>query len=357
MHGRQQSQWLRMAQLRQPTHAMRVLLIRLGAFGDLLHTLPLAADLTAAGHQVGWLCEDRWAQVLAGSSAIQRIHTIPRKLLRSGTLLARLSAFRAVVRELRQSSYDVVIDAQGLAKSGLAAWLSGAAIRLGHACPRAREGSWLMSQRRMCSAAVHVIDQQRDLARLLEIQPAGPWAFPLPAWKAERAWARQVLAEARLEQPWALNVGAGWPTKVWPVARQIEFAKALRSRGTPLFIVWGSAAEQTVAQQVVDGADHGVIAPPSTIPQLAGLLALCAVVVSGDTGPLHLALALGTPAVGLFGPVPAERNGPRGIGYRTLQAPGAAWERRDLSKVEMGAISAAQVIAAADDALAERITL
>ena len=336
---------------------MRVLLIRLGAFGDLLHTLPLAADLTAAGHQVGWLCEDRWAQVLSGSQAIQRIHTIPRRVLRSGSFLARMRALRTVIHELRDASYDVVIDAQGLAKSGLAAWLSGAAIRLGHARPRAREGSWLISQRRIRSAAVHVIDQQRDLARLLEIEPQGRWAFPLPAWTAERAWAVQVVHEAQLRQPWALNVGAGWPTKVWPVARQIEFAKALGTRGTPLLIVWGSAAEHQVAQQIVDQADHGVIAPPSTIPQLAGLLAVCAVVVSGDTGPLHLALALGTPAVGLFGPVPAERNGPRGVGYRTLQAPGAAWERRDVSKVEMGAITADQVIAAADEAVAERITL
>ncbi len=78
-------------------------------------------------------------------------------------------------------------------------------------------------------------------------------------------------------------------------------------------------------------------------------------VVSGDTGPLHLALALGVPAIGLFGPVPAERNGPRGRGYRTFQAPGAAWERRDVSKVDLGAIAAEPVLAAADDVIRERL--
>ena len=148
-----------------------------------------------------------------------------------------------------------------------------------------------------------------------------------------------------------LNVGAGWPTKVWPQERQIEFATNLRARGIPLVLVWGSPAERSVAETVLDAADHGSLAPATTIPQLAGLLAHAAVVVSGDTGPLHLALALGIPAVGLFGPVPAERNGPCGAGYRTLQAPGAAWERRDLSKVDMAAIQAAQVIAAAEGAL------
>ena len=96
-----------------------------------------------------------------------------------------------------------------------------------------------------------------------------------------------------------------------------------------------------------------MLAPPTTIPQLAGLIARAAVFVSGDTGPLHLSLALGTPAVGLFGPVPAERNGPRGRGYRTLQAPGAAWERRDVAKVDMGAIAADAVIAAARSAVDE----
>jgi heptosyltransferase-1 len=127
----------------------------------------------------------------------------------------------------------------------------------------------------------------------------------------------------------------------------MAFARLLRGRGIPLVVVWGSAAERTVAEQVVDGADHGILAPPTSIPQLAGLLSHAAVVVSGDTGPLHLALALGTPAVGLFGPVPAERNGPQGRGYRTLQAPGAAWERKDVSKVDMGAISEAAVLEAA----------
>jgi ADP-heptose:LPS heptosyltransferase len=214
----------------------------------------------------------------------------------------------------------------------------------------------LVSQRRSRSRAVHVIDQQRDLGRLLGVEPRGPWIFPLPAWVGERSWGVAELAVLGLRRPWALNVGAGWPTKIWPLERQVEFARALGRRGTPLLVVWGSPAEQQVAQQVVAQSGHGILAPPTSIPQLAGLLAACAVVVSGDTGPLHLALALGTPAVGLFGPVPAERNGPRGPGYRTLQAPGAAWERRDLSKVEMGAISAAAVVEAAVAAVDDRVT-
>ena len=151
-----------------------------------------------------------------------------------------------------------------------------------------------------------------------------------------------------------LNVGAGWPSKVWPEERQIGFLRALAECGTPVLLVWGSAAERAVAERIIDAADYGVLAPPTTLPQLAGLLAQARVVVSGDTGPLHLALALGVPAVGLFGPVPAERNGPRGQGYRTLQAPGAAWERKDVAKGAMGDIGVEAVVAAAEEAIKDK---
>lgn len=337
---------------------VRILLVRLGAFGDILHTLPLAADLAADGWQVDWLCEDRWSVLLEGSPAVTRVIRFPRQDLRA-TGWAWHRRFRLLGRllgDLRRERYDVVIDAQGLAKSAFWSAFSGARQRLGHDRSRARELAWLVPQIGVPCVAEHVIDQQRDLGRpLLKAQaPSGPWRFPLPAWQAERTWAATWLAEQKLHRPWILNVGAGWPTKVWPVERQSALLRALGDQGQAALVVWGSRAEGDIAQRVVAESGHGVVAPNTRIPQLAGLMASARVVVSGDTGPLHLALALGTPAVGLFGPVPAERNGPRGCGYRNLQAPGAAWERRDVSKVDMGAISVEQVCAAAEAALAER---
>lgn len=337
--------------------AVRALIIRLGAFGDIIHTLPLAADLVADGWTVDWLAEDRWSMLLDGNPAVSRVVGFPRRELRDSawSWRQRLGLLWRLVGDLRRERYDAVIDAQGLAKSALLSASSGGRRRIGHDRSRARELAWLVPSTGVPCVAEHVIDQQRDLGRpLLEDRPvSGPWRFPLPAWSDDKAWAAAWLAENRLERPWVLNVGAGWPTKVWPVERQVELVRSLGAAGEPVLVVWGSPSEGEVAQRVVAEAGWGVAAPRTTIPQLAGLLASGRMVVSGDTGPLHLALAVGTPAVGLFGPVPATRNGPKGRGYRCLQAPGAAWERRDVSKVDMGAISAAAVVAEARAALAE----
>ena len=325
---------------------MRILIVRLGAFGDIIHTLPLAADLHAAGHEVAWLCEDRWAEIIDGSPAIAEILTLPRRSLRDKSLplAVRWRLVRQRVQALRAGEFDLVIDAQGLAKSAIWAARSGVRRRVGHQRGRAREGSWLLPARRVPASATHVIDQQRALGLGVPgSQACGGWRFPLPAWDSERNRMHHWLGERGLRRPVVINVGAGWPTKVWPAQRQTELAELLINRGSEVVVAWGNAAERSVAEGIVDAVPHAVLAPQTSIPELGGLLANSAALVSGDTGPLHLALALGTPAVGLFGPVPAERNGPRGRGYRCLQAPGARWERRDVSKVDMSAITAGQV--------------
>lgn len=332
---------------------MRVLIVRLGAFGDIVHSLPLAADLAAAGLEVHWLCEDRWAVLLEGSPALHGLHRLPRRAweCQRTPLRERLVYWRNLARRLRQINFEAVIDAQGLAKSQLWA-LASKGLRIGFARGRARELSWLGGGRRRRPLATHVIDQQRELGVLLlrllrRPHPGGAWHFPLPAWQSERAGMSTWLRHQGLTQPWLLNVGAGWPTKVWPAERQIAFARLLRERRLPLVLAWGSPAERSLAQHIVQEVPGTHCAPPTSIPELGALLAQAAVVISGDTGPLHLARALGTPALGLFGPVPAERNGVRGPHWHNLQAPGAAWERRNLSRVDMAALLPEAVLAAA----------
>lgn len=330
---------------------MRVLIVRLGAFGDIIHTLPLAADLHAAGCQVGWLCEDRWADLLRGSPAIAHLHLLPRGVWRRERppLLHRLAALRRLVRQVRASGYDAVIDAQGLAKSAAFAAACGAPLRLGHRRPRAREGSHLIARRRCPADAVHVIDQQRALGLGLPglRHPGGGWRFPLPPWADERTAAAAWLASQGRRRPWLLNVGAGWPSKVWPAGRASAFCRLATQAGHPPVLLWGGDSERCLAETVAAEAPGTLLAPATTLPQLAGLIAAGAVLVSADTGPLHLGLALGTPTVGLFGPVPGERNGPRGRRHRVIQGPGRLWERHDPAAGGMAAIDEAAVLAAA----------
>ena len=342
---------------------MRILIVRLGAFGDIIHTLPLAADLNAAGMQVDWVVEDRWAPILRGSAALGTIHELPRKSLRiQGSGLAGWwLAVRRLMRQLRLHDYQVVIDAQGLAKSAFLAAGAGGRLRIGLGRSQSRELSWMIADRHAPGGMEHVIDRQRALALPLlgSAHPRGPWRFPLPAWRSERAWAstwlmRHDIAASGAGRPWMLNVGAGWPTKVWPLRRQIEFARLLGRRRVPLVLLWGSQAEHDIAEEIIGEAGYGTLAPPTSIPQLAGLVSAARVVVSGDTGPLHLSLALGIPALGLFGPVPATRNGPRGRCYRTLQAPGALWERHDVTRVDMASITAEQAFEQAGQAAGEQ---
>lgn len=321
---------------------MDVLIVRLGAFGDIIHTLPLAVDLHRAGHRVHWLCEERWRQIIAGSPAVHQIHGIPRR--------AGMAAQRTIARRLRRThAFDAVIDAQGLAKSAWWLWALSSPIRIGFRRGRAREGAWLLSNRRVSASCTHVIDQQRclGLGLGLGLRPQGPAQWLLPAWDQQNQWAQQWLQEQDLSQPYALNVGAGWPSKVWPEDYQRSFLQLLAMQGQRPLIIWGSPAEYQLAQQLHAQVPDSVLAPDTDIPRLAGILRHCRALVSGDTGPLHLAAACDCPTVGLFGPVPAERNGPRGRQHHNLQASAPAWERKRADLVDWSQLTPERVLATA----------
>lgn len=265
---------------------------------------------------LGWAIEEPTYRLLRGHAAVDRFHLYPR---RAGALRVARELW-ALRRELREARYDVVLDVQGLTKSGLVAWLSGAPRRVGLAPPDRRELNRLFTNETVATPAAsrHVVDRNLTAVRALGLEPPTRGRFELeaPAPAAALAAFLAGLRTAGAGDRYAVaNPGASWRTKVWPPASLALVARGLAERhGLAVAVTWGNEAERALAREVVAGAQHPLVreAPPTELPQLASLVRGAALFVGGDTGPMHLAVALGVPTVAVFGPTDPERNGPYG---------------------------------------------
>jgi lipopolysaccharide heptosyltransferase I len=289
------------------------LIVRLGALGDIVHALPLAAALRAAspGARIDWLVDVRHRAILDRVDGLSTILPIDTRRMRGAT------GVPAVVRALRAARYDVAIDAQGLVKSALLARLAGAGRVLGFDRAHLREplARW-MYDGTAAPAGPHVLDKAAALAAALGAQASPPRFALRPPASDVAARARAVLGVAADRPFAALNPGAAWPNKRWPADRFGALAQHLHARhGWASIVTWGPG-EESLAAAVVAAANAGggdavaAAAPPTDLGELLALLAAAGLVVAGDTGPLHLAGALGTPVVGLYGPTDPARNGP-----------------------------------------------
>jgi heptosyltransferase I len=329
----------------------RILIVRLSAIGDVLHGLPVLCALRRALPEahLAWVVEGRGAELLAGHPALDELIVVRKGWLKRPR--AALDLWRRL-----HGRFDVTIDVQGLTKSALAARLSGARRRIGFAAPQGRELSPWLNNECVRPARTHVIDRNLELLAPLGIQSQVA-CFDLPERQADAEFARRVVAEQASGGPFALiNPGAGWPSKVWSPERFGAVAVRLgRARGLPSLVVWAGSEERAWAEQIAAaGSPWATAAPATTLCQLAALARRAALVISSDTGPLHLAAAVGTPCVGLFGPMPAERNGPYGPGHIALQViclTGSSRSRRTAGNESMLAITVEQVAAACDEIL------
>ena len=330
-----------------------IVVVKLSAIGDVLHGVPVAVALKRAFPDVrtGWAVEGAAADVLAGHPAIDHLFRLPRGWLKSP------AAVRGLWRQLRWFGADVAIDLQGLLKSGVATWLSGARMRIGHARPASREHAWLAYTHPVRSTSPHVVDRNLDLLTALGVRESAP-DFDMPHWPVSRLRMQRFVAELGLARPPVLlNPGAGWNSKLWPTDRFAAVARALHRRdGQPPVIVWGGAKERAFAERIAaDSFGAAIVAPSTSLQDLGELCRLARLLISGDTGPLHLAAAVGTPCVGLLGAVPAAWNGPYGPGHVCIEPPESlrpAWADRKTDTVAMGAIDVDRVVAAADSLLA-----
>jgi heptosyltransferase I len=334
----------------------RVLIVRLSAVGDCIQTLPLAAALRRHVPQarITWAVEKGSADIVGACPAIDELLVLPRGFARSPQLLWKLRGL------LQSRHFEMTFDPQGLTKSGLVAWLSGAPRRIGFARPAARElNPWLQTEL-VHSREPHRVTRYLELLRPLGIDSA-PAHFQLTIPPAALALAFDLRMRPDLSSGYVvLNPGAGWASKRWPIERFADVAVHLGRRGLRSLVSWGGERERELAEQIVArGGQAAILAPPTTLLELAAVLKHARFVVGSDTGPIHLAAAVGTPCVALFGASSAAACGPYGPGHIVLQAaldesPGR--KRPNADNWALREITAAMVCAACDDLLAGSAT-
>jgi heptosyltransferase-1 len=329
--------------------APRILIVRLSAIGDVLHAVPTACALRREFPDafLGWIVEGRTGELLKGHPALDEVIVVPRGWLKSAKTVWNLR------KQLRALRFDTTLDLQGLSKSAIAAWLTGAKRRISYGGADARELSPWLNNELVEPETAHVVTRALEMLRPLGITEPQV-EFNLPRVPAAEETADRMIAAAGLTGSFAvLNPGAGWPSKLWPAERFGAVARHLgRTHGLPGLVVWAGAQEKKWAETIVAcSGGQARLAPPTSLVELAAILRRARMFVGSDTGPLHLAAAVGTPSVGLFGPVSEKRNGPYGEQNVTVQKmllSGRSRERRNAGPESMLAIRIDDVIAACD---------
>lgn len=298
---------------------LRFLVIRLSSIGDIVHTLPAVAALSHAHPeaQIHWAIEKRYAELLAGNPFVRRVIKLDtlgwRKNLTSSNIVAEIVQSIGALREFQ---YDAVIDFQGLIKSAFLARISRSQRRIGLARPWLRESlaAVIYTQHVSPRNCTHVVEINLSLVEPLGAH-SSKWEFPLPDNYAEKAEVQELLRRLGTGEYMIVNPGGGWKSKRWPPANYAEAVRQLASQLPFDLLVTGSPQEEGLAKEIIDRA-HVPQAKwfPSTLLQFIALAREAKLLIGGDTGPLHLAAAVGTPLVAIFDSSDPrntpERNGP-----------------------------------------------
>lgn len=284
----------------------RLLIVRLSSMGDLVHTLPALAALRAAhpAATIDWVVERKWAELLEGCAQISEV--IPQD--RGAGAALRL------IRKLRARRYDLALDFQGLYKSAALAFFSGAKRRIGFDAAHAREGGAArFYSHRVSPQGAHVVEMNLSLVRAAGAARASPAPVLLPVSAAADAFIDRQLESRNLTDYYVISPGGGWRSKCWPAEQYGHLHRKLAERHGWRGIVTYGPGERALAEAVrMVAGEPAPFVLGTDVAQLKALLRRARFVVAADSGPLHLAAALGTPVVGLYGPTSPKRNGPYG---------------------------------------------
>ncbi len=316
----------------------RLLIVRLGSMGDIIHTLPAVTALrrTLPDATIGWIVEERWAELLctlptprSGRRSpqrplVDRIHTVNTMRWRSALFSNNTwEQMAAGLSELRAVRYDVAADFQGAARSALLARWSGAPVIYGVRQPRENIASMFYT-RQVSVQGTHIVEQNFSLAEAISGTALPMTQVEFPHDSAADREADQRLHDHGIQRFAIVNPGAGWGAKQWPAERYGYVAKRMfEEEGLKSLINFGPGEQDLVraAEAASAGAAEGIAC---SLTQLIALTRRASLFIGGDTGPMHLAAALRVPVVALFGPTNPARNGPfgtRSIVLRSLSSP------------------------------------
>jgi heptosyltransferase-1 len=348
---------------------LRVLVVRLSAMGDVIHGLPAIAALRRAkpNLQIGWLVEQRWMELLCAhppdrlqprselKPLIDWVHVSDFKEWRKGLSSSTTwREIRSCMREVRAMKYQVALDLQGAIRSAMAARLSGAKTRIGSSAPREAPARQFYTMQVPVQGS-HVVEHALSLTSAIASATLAYEPPVFPQDPATEAWADRFCSSIGFVPLAIVNPGAGWGAKCWPAESYGTVAGALAKRGVAVAINHGPR-EEGLAKSVKQASGNMAHTVGCSVSQLIALMRRASLFVGGDTGPMHLAAALGVPVVALFGPTRPDRNGPFATPATVLRNPISIDNSSHIEDPDAGlnAICPEQVIIAAEVLLKEQ---
>ena len=316
---------------------MKVLIVKVSALGDIVHALPVLAYLhaTVPTADIDWLAESSFVPLLEDHPLVHKVISLDTKGWRKAGVQGAILGSWRVIRQLRRQHYDVVLDLQGNSKSGLFTLFSGAPKRYGFDRSQAREWPNLLATNNRVKIPLeshHVSSRYLQIVRAALPSKANvPLCGPLPTEDKSAQAISSLLTEFGLSHGEFLvaHYGTTWQTKLWPLDHWLELVKTLViDNGRQVVLTWGNEVEKRAAERISEAcqgtseAGHGkvILWPRGSLRELVALLAAARLVLGADTGPVHIAAAVGTPTVSIYRVTDSRRNGPPGDGHIRLQA-------------------------------------
>lgn len=327
--------------------APRILISRMSAIGDAILTMPVACGIRTQFPSafVGWVVEKKAAPMVRNHPAVDEVIELERGWFTS------LRGIRNTKELLRNYQFDISLDCQGLTKSALAGWLAGAKTRIGYSGRHGGELTPWLNNHLIEPTKSHIVDRSLELLKPLGIEsPVVQWQMPIP--DAAMTWAKQWRHGFTSPRIAILNPGATAESKMWEPDRFGQTAQIIHKRfGYQSVAVWGGTKERRMAELIVSHSKGtAVLAPDTDLHHLAALISQSSLFISGDTGPLHMAVALDVPTIGLYGSTKPGDSGPyQQVALQNAYEAGSRRHRRKANNNAMRQIHVSDVCAAIDE--------